>query len=150
MILLADLIRLPLPADPQPTPPFSEHSLRQIESRMTALADLSLRSGVINAEQAERMMNRFDYLTGTIRDLQRRLQLREGLDFSDVFDLRNRWKDGYRTFVRFRDVLRDSLNILVLNGTVEVARADAIKTEADAFFAQMMEVDRIVRVSLRS
>ena len=113
------------------------------------LADLCLQHGVMSARDANEFSKLSDELLSMIGDLQSRLCLAESIDREDIFDLRTKWKDGVRDFLSFRDVVRDTLNILVRGRLASVIVTDKIKTELDRFFLQMAHVDDVVQRLLR-
>jgi hypothetical protein len=60
-----------------------------------------------------------------------------------------RWKEEYSRFIKFRDTIRDTLNSLVQRELIAVPVADNVKREVDAFYEQIIEIDRTIQSVLR-
>jgi hypothetical protein len=149
MILLADLVRIPDPFPKELVPPVSADTVRAFRIRMSKLVTICLRNGVLNREEAREFVKKAQDVLGTVEDLQHRITLREVMDNGDVYDLRIRWKEEYRKFFRFRDILRDSLNLLVQHQFMQIEVGDNVKREVDGFYSQLIEIDKTIRSALR-
>lgn len=149
MTRVDELVRIPNPYPPQRKLPVNPDAVRALRVRASQLVRVCLQNGVLNWDEARDFVKKANEVFWTVDDLQSRLLMRESFDAGDIYDLRGRWKDEYRKFIRFRDTVRDTLNTLVQNGRVSVVVSDAVKSAVDRFYEQMMEIDRTVQTCLR-
>jgi hypothetical protein len=149
MIRLSELVPIPNPFPTKPKPPVSPPIIKSFRERTSQLVTLCLRTGVMNPAEAREFVKKANAVLGTVDDLQRRVSLREVLDNGDVYDLRTTWKEEYRKFLKFRDVLRDSLNVLVQNQFMKIEVGDKVKLEVDQFYEQLTEIDKTILVVLQ-
>jgi hypothetical protein len=149
MIRLGELVRIPNPYPVAAVPPIDPRLLDVFRRRAGFLLKLCLQNGVMNADEAHDFVKHVEGVIAAIDDLQYRLTLREGFDSGDLYDLRTKWKEEYRRFFKFRDAVRDTLNLLVQNRVIALNVSDAVKLETDHFCQQMAEFDKSVQTVLR-
>lgn len=150
MIRLLELVPIPDPYPPTPRVPIGHDTLQGFRVRVGLLVTVCLRSGVLNTEDAQTFLKKTNEVLKVIRDLEHRLNLRESIDYGELDDLRFRWKQEYRGFLKFRDTIRYTLNILTQNELISVDISDNVKTEIDRLYGQIIEIDRTVQSVLRN
>ena len=144
MIRLFDLIQLPDPFPPQSLPTIGSSELETLIQQGHRLVALCISTGVLNDEDAEKFANDLDDLVAQISDLQHRLTLNETFDGGDCYDLRVTWRKEYQKFLRFRDIIRSTLNLMVQDDLVAVENSDEVKEDVDDFYQQMVEINKTV------
>ena len=125
--------------------PRFRYSVRRVLQR-------GVKVGVLNSEDSKGLENRVENLTSSLMDILSRIQkvtqLEEGISREEYYDLRYKWKDGYKRFLKFRDDLRDTKNVLLQGQLISRQVGDEILDQTEEYCRMLDQLDTLVQKTL--